>query len=496
MRLRSILAALIAVPSLIACSAIVDDTGTSESAHTEGDPTFAQYAWQWSDETEDEFRKNAVNTSGWDGEPEFVAMDHPMTQRLQYWVDQLDTALRAAHPEALRATPKPHLIIRKSAEPNAWVSFMPVQWNVRTRHAGGAPDSGAPPTPDSDSGGGGAEGEGGAPVEAGAPAAPPPAGDFFLLNTGRVSSGEAKPFERAYDAEKLSQFIKFHNDGFAKCRLSLEGDVVVLGQDCKRYSNVSADRAEHLAYYATAKYVTITTGYLLELLDEDRVISTIAHELGHFYRSHATMPSDAVNYFYTLDDANHARKPAPDPRSLEQTLGVREKLRGEDSWNLDFSEENKLMTEKNLGFYTDEQEADEIALELMAKIGVPGGVMIDKLLVVQKANDGYTDTGVLKWAECAALRERGWRDEAGKPVSVPVGNLADAHHSICFRAFNVSREINAHHYVTAARPSPPGDEWSTILTRLGAELNPAPAPPPPAPPAPASDAGAGAADGG
>jgi Zn-dependent protease with chaperone function len=488
MRVRSILAGLLVGPSLLACSAIAADTGTSESAHTEGDPTFAQYAWQWSDETEDEFRKNAVNTSGWDGEPEFVAMDHPMTQRLQYWVDQLDTALRAANPEALRATPKPHIIIRKSPEPNAWVSFMPVQWNVRTRHAGGAPDSDAPIEVDA-GGEADASADGGAPVVA---PAPPSVNDLFLLATGRVSSGDSKPFDRAHDATTLSQFIKFYNDGFAKCRLSTEGDVLVLGKECKRYSNVSADRAEHLAYYATSKYVTITTGYLLELLDEDRVISTIAHELGHFYRSHATMPSDAVNYFYTLDDANHARKPAPDPRSLEQTLGVREKLRGEDSWNLDFSEENKLMVEKNLGFYTDEQEADEIALELMAKVGVPGGVMIDKLLVVQKANDGYTDTGVLKWAECAALRERGWRDEAGKPVSVPVGNLADAHHSICFRAFNVSREINAHHYVTATRPTPPGDEWSTILSRLGAELNPAP--PPPAPPAPAPDAGAG--DGG
>jgi Zn-dependent protease with chaperone function len=483
MRLRSILAGLLVGPSLLACSAIAADTGTSESNHTEGDPTFARYAWQWSDETEDEFRKNAANTSSeWDGAPEFVAMDHPMTQRLQYWVDQLDGALRAANPEALRATPKPHIIIRKSAEPNAWVSFMPIQWNLRTRHAGGV-DSGAPIADDA----------GDASVDGGAVAAPPPpAGDLFLLTTGRVTSGDVKPFDRPYDAQALGEFIKFYNDGFAKCRLSIEGEVLVFGQDCKRSSNVDVDRAEHLAYYATSKYVTITTGYLLELLDEDRVISTIAHELGHFYRSHATMPSDAVNYFYALDDAaNHARKPAPDPRSLEQTLGVREKLRGEDSWNLDFSEENKLMTEKNLGFYTDEQEADEIALELMAKVGVPGGVMIDKLLVVQKANDGYTDSGVLKWAECAALRERGWRDEAGKPVSVPVGNLADAHHSLCFRAFNVSRELGAHHYVTAARPTPPGDEWSTILTRLGAELNPAPAPAPPPPP---GDAGAG--DGG
>ena len=490
MRLRSILAGLLVGPSLLACSAIAADTGTSESNHTEGNPTFAQYAWQWSDETEDEFRKNAANTSSqWDGAPEFVAMDHPMTLRLQYWVDQLDSALRAANPEALRATPKPHIIIRKSAEPNAWVSFMPIQWGVRTRHAGGAVDSGVPVPVVGDAAAGDAAVDGGA---APAPAAPPPAGDLFLLTTGRVSSGDAKSFDRPYDAQKLGEFIKFYNEGFAKCRLSMEGEGLVLGQDCKRYSNVSADRAEHLAYYATSKYVTITTGYLLELLDEDRVISTIAHELGHFYRSHATMPSDAVNYFYTLDDANHAQKPAPDPRSLEQTLGVREKLRGEDSWNLDFSEENKLMTEKNLGFYTNEQEADEIALELMAKVGVPGGVMIDKLLVVQKANDGFTDTGVLKWAECAALRERGWRDEAGKPVSVPIGNLSDPHHSLCFRAFNVSRELNAHHYATAVRPTPPGDEWSTIMTRLGAELNPAPPPPPP--PAPVGDAGAG--DGG
>ena len=56
---------------------------------------------------------------------------------------------------------------------------------------------------------------------------------------------------------------------------------------------------------------------------------------------------------------------------------MREKIRSE-AW--DYAEENALMKEKGLGFYTTEQEADEIALELLSKVGIPPGVAIDKIL--------------------------------------------------------------------------------------------------------------------
>ena len=61
----------------------------------------------------------------WMGPAEFLPLDHPMAQRLQLWTDRLDKDLRTRYPEKLKGTPHPKIIIRKSAEVNAWVSALP-----------------------------------------------------------------------------------------------------------------------------------------------------------------------------------------------------------------------------------------------------------------------------------------------------------------------------------------------------------------------------------
>ena len=91
MRFRSLALALASLPLVVACSAVADKIGSSDSDHTEDQPTYAQYKWLWSDETEDEFKSIAKAGSTW-SEPEFLPIDHPMAQRLQFWVDKMDEA--------------------------------------------------------------------------------------------------------------------------------------------------------------------------------------------------------------------------------------------------------------------------------------------------------------------------------------------------------------------------------------------------------------------
>ena len=243
------------------------------------------------------------------------------------------------------------------------------------------------------------------------------------------------------------------------------------------HGEFGALRDEFLAYYATATYVTFTTGFIMRMLTEDRVVATLAHELGHFYRSHANMPTDVVNYFYSLDTA-HAHTPPPDPRTIEQTAKVREKIRNNE---YDYAAENALMKERNLGFYTTEQEADEIALEMLSNIGVPPNVAIDMILELLKmsTDNGWLEgTDAIKWAECTMLRDQGFRDADGKLVTVPVGDPINAHHNGCFRVFNMMREMQAHRYQLGTREPVVGVEWSTLLTQLGNEIAPAePLPP-------------------
>lgn len=487
--------------SVIACSVLSDDASSQEQDHTEGQPTYAQYKWLWADDTLDEFKKNASAGSWW-GAPEYLGTDHPMAQRLQFWVDQMDAMLRAKMPKALENTPKPQIVIRKDSDPNAWVSGLPVAWKVPTRVTRAAtttppPEVEPPPAPDAADGGAGDPGDAGA--EAAAPPAPPPppAATFLLSREGKLSVPyETTPFERPHDERSLSELVAFGNDGFAKCRLSLERETLVFGEGCVLDASLTGERAESIAYYATSKWVTVTTGLIMSLMDEERIVGVLAHELGHYYRVHVMQPSDQLNYFYGLGDANVPTKPAPDPRYLEQTLKVRQKLR-EGGWFIDFTEENKLMVDQRLGFYTSEQEADDLALELLTKTGLPPTLAADSMAALHKAIDdmgGAGDTGEIKWEQCAVLRDRGFKDDTGAWVPVPVGNLTSAHHSFCFRIFNMVRELAAHRYAVAeGRPRPQGEAWFKLVQRLSNDIDPPP-PPPLAPDAGGEDAAA--ADGG
>ena len=60
------------------------------------------------------------------------AADHPMTARLQLWVDALDGALRrdATVGPTLGRTPKPEVFVVESSSINAWVNRVGVRWQV------------------------------------------------------------------------------------------------------------------------------------------------------------------------------------------------------------------------------------------------------------------------------------------------------------------------------------------------------------------------------
>lgn len=455
-----LLAALFVPATAIACTALGDDESASQgAAHRERQPTFGSHDWLWANESLDEFKNNAAqNIFG--GGADLFPQDHPMVQRLQLWVDAMDAVLRQTHPDQLKAVPKPVMILTRSGFPNAWVTRLPVGWDLPIRLD---PNSGAPDAGD------------------------PDAGDIEESQLALGSEGRLRPILKAYsrpfDDTRVRELVDFANHGFARCRLGFQDGSLTFNAACRSDQDRVA-RGKAFAYYATARHVTVTPAYIVGLGTEDRVIASLAHELGHYYRSHANMPSDVMNYFYSLEGEHHADKPSPDPRYLEQTQQVREKLRS-NAW--DYSKENTFMAEHKVGFYTVEQEADELGIELGARVGISPSTAIDEMLALQKYLEemfaGFGATGV-PWAECAELRARDFKDEAGTVISVQVGDLQDPHHSWCFRAFNAQREIEAHHYQLGPRPKVDGASWDELVaTVLKEAVIPA------LPPTPKADAG-------
>jgi hypothetical protein len=122
-----------------------------------------------------------------------------------------------------------------------------------------------------------------------------------------------------------------------------------------------------------------------------------------------------------------------------------------------------------LGHYTSEQEADELALEWLTNFGIDphhGIKAALKLLKLEKDFPSLTQRiGAYTYEQCVRAYEGKFRAPDGREQRVPVGDYSDPHHSSCFRAFNMYREIQSHSYMTklgAARLTPPTPAWEMI----------------------------------
>ena len=98
---------------------------------------------------------------------------------------------------------------------------------------------------------------------------------------------------------------------------------------------------------------------------------------------------------------------------------------------------------KRIGFYTAEQEADELGLEIIARLGIDitaGARAFLKLLADDDATVGtsFSLPGIIHAADC----QKGW--DSGFKSFVPIADYGDKHHSLCFRVYNLYREMQAH----------------------------------------------------
>jgi hypothetical protein len=119
-------------------------------------------------------------------------------------------------------------------------------------------------------------------------------------------------------------------------------------------------------------------------------------------------------------------------------------------------------TERRIGYYTIEQEADELALEFLAMAGIPPTAAVEAWVNLsgELAKNSVANPAIPIY-ECLRLRNQGWKDESGREVFVPVGDYRESHHSWCYRIRNIDAEIAAHRYVLSGR-SLPERNWKSI----------------------------------
>jgi hypothetical protein len=123
----------------------------------------------------------------------------------------------------------------------------------------------------------------------------------------------------------------------------------------------------------------------------------------------------------------------------------------------------EFLRANRLGWYNQEQMADDFSLELMSNLGIDPRVgmhlwaafasqVTEKIL----SPDLLVQNGYPVASSCVDLAKAGFRNGAGAWLPMRLEkDWNDAHHSFCYRAFNIAREIDLHGYVTDPSRTPP-----------------------------------------
>jgi hypothetical protein len=129
-----------------------------------------------------------------------------------------------------------------------------------------------------------------------------------------------------------------------------------------------------------------------------------------------------------------------------------------------------------LGQFTTEQEADDEAAEWIAGLGLDPKLGVESMRSLGAGMKMGLGGNILAEADCDRLWKAGWLGADGNYSFVPVGNFTDPHHSVCYRMFNIDREIKAHNLaVQGVAPVATGPSWAelqaTALSLLPAAAN-------------------------
>ena len=98
--------------------------------------------------------------------------------------------------------------------------------------------------------------------------------------------------------------------------------------------------------------------------------------------------------------------------------------------------------EQRAGFYTTEEEADNLALDWLSLARAPVEDALTHWLLFARANQGSEQESAynLSYERCLQLYEARPRwNEDGREAPVPVGSYVEDHHSTCFRLYNIER---------------------------------------------------------
>ncbi|MEI8027518.1 MAG: M48 family metalloprotease [Pseudomonadota bacterium] len=250
--------------------------------HDSGKPVRSALKSNWVELSKEQFLTIVLKTNSQSA----LDSTNPMTQKLQVWTDKFDAHLRSVDPVGMKNIPKPNVVILNSKEANAFVSSTPVCYDIATSVGGG-----------------------GSSVSA------------ILFNKGKetpiaLSEGEGGLLSRCLpgDLSDLADIIKEYEASAPGCRVTLSPSKIEFGSGCKGIrengSPIASMSANKLVLFEIPNWFVVLAPILDMMKEESSMVGVLAHELGHYYRSHSLALPGQYDFYYKINpNGNVASKP-------------------------------------------------------------------------------------------------------------------------------------------------------------------------------------------
>ena len=219
---------------------------------------------------------------------EILPESHPMALRLQFWIDAIDTKVRSSNPDSFKGVPEPKLTLIKGYDANAFVAAVNVCYPIRVKVN--------------------------------------PLSQEYVKEIVNVFSPRETSIENYNFSDKcnffrndeasLQEVIAHYNEqlqGQTNCRLLKFENELSFSGNCKKVG--PARNSNYFAFPATLNRVFVNSKLFTLLDDEFAMVGILAHELSHYYRSHATSAKGTSEYFYARLASRAPGKPNPVWRS-------------------------------------------------------------------------------------------------------------------------------------------------------------------------------------
>jgi hypothetical protein len=271
-------------------------------------------AWNWEDLSPQEFEDIYIPSNGWGTADAFLPASHAATQRMDYLLGKIHQRIQERYPEQLKNVPVPRSRIYKGESADAFVTTVPVCYSIPVQLDGSSPSQDTAASTEWIS------------LDHNGHLSGANHNDLCVQRT--MSQVEArKYFDWITRNIRRSAAQNGQKDHFCEIRVqsSKKGFQVVPDADCQRAPELDGiSQANGFVIWKTQPYIVLYTGILRHVDAEIKIMTTLAHELGHYYRSHLTAFAGDYDYFYRQDaERNPSQKPERDPTLQERGQEIR-----------------------------------------------------------------------------------------------------------------------------------------------------------------------------